>query len=65
MLRPECVVREEGFISMIEVREHSEDGSSRLAGYYVYGGRGDSSVLHESLEAAEAEFLRRISPSVD
>jgi hypothetical protein len=61
-LRPERVVREQGDVSMIEVREHSGDGSSELAGFYVYGGKGDSSVLHESFESAEAEFLRRTWP---
>ena len=60
-LRPERVVREEGDVTIVEVREHPADGSSRLAGFYVYGGHGDSSVLHESLESAEAEFLRRTS----
>jgi hypothetical protein len=44
---------------MIEVLRRLEDGTAELAGYYVYGGRGDSSILHESIDAAEAEFARR------
>jgi hypothetical protein len=59
-LRPERVVAELDDVSMIEVRRHREDGSSELAGYYVYGGRGDSSVLHESIDAAQGEFRRRL-----
>jgi hypothetical protein len=60
-LRPERVVKELGNVSMVEVLRHLEGGAIELAGYYVYGGRGDSSILHESIDAAEAEFARRIS----
>ena len=62
-LRPERVVAELDDVSMIEVLRHREDGSSELAGYYVYGGQGDSSILHESMDSAECEFRRRIERS--
>jgi len=58
-LKPERVVKELGDVSMIEVLRRLDDGTAELAGYYVYGGRGDSSILHESIGAAEAEFARR------
>jgi hypothetical protein len=58
-LRPERVVKEAGDVTMVEVLEHRDDGNVALAGYYIYGGTGDSSILHETLEAAETEFLRR------
>ena len=58
-LLPRRVIKELDDVSLVEVFEHCDDGSTRLAGYYVYGGRGDSSILHPTLEAAEAEFLRR------
>jgi hypothetical protein len=58
-LKPERVLRERDDVSLIEVLRQFDDGRSELAGYYVYGGRGDSSILHESIEAAEGEFLRR------
>jgi hypothetical protein len=61
ILRPERVVKELDDVSMIEVLRYLDDGTVELAGYYVYGGKGDSSILHESLDAAEAEFFRRIS----
>jgi len=59
-IKPLRVVKEQGEISMVEVWEHRDGTPERLAGYYVYGGTGDSSVLHPSLAQAEAEFLRRI-----
>ena len=58
-LKPERVVKEEGEVTIVEVWRHDEGRRPRLAGYFVYGGRGDSSILHPSIEAAETEFLRR------
>jgi len=58
-IKPERVVKEEGEVTIVEVWRHDEKGRRSVAGYYVYGGKGDSSVLHPTLEAAETEFLRR------
>ena len=58
-IKPERVVREEGEVTIVEVWNHDEEGPQGVAGFYVYGGLGDSSVLHPSLESAEIEFLRR------
>jgi len=58
-IKPVRVVKEEGDVTIVEVFEELEGRRKRLAGYFVYGGKGDSSVLHPTLEAAEIEFLRR------
>jgi hypothetical protein len=60
MLRPERVVYEVNGITLIEVFKQYADGTSELAGYYVYGGKGDSSILHQTQAAGSAEFSRRL-----
>ena len=63
-IKPKRVVKEDGEVSMVEVWDHQHGEAPRLAGFFVYGGRGDSSVLHAQLEDAEAELLRRIEGTV-
>ena len=58
-LKPERVLKEDGEVTIVEVWQQVDGRPREIAGYYVYGGRGDSSVLHPTLVAAETEFLRR------
>jgi len=58
-IKPKCVVKEDGDISIVEVWQYVRDRPRKIVGYYVYGGRGDPDVLHPTREAAEIEFLRR------
>jgi len=44
---------------MAEVLQQLGDGTTKVAGYRVYAGNDESSVLHASREAAETDFLRR------
>jgi len=56
---PERVLRVWDNVSMAEVLKPQSDGSKRVAGYCVYDDGGASRVLHQTLEDAETDFLRR------
>ena len=56
---PERVLSAWDNVCMAEVFQQLGDGTTQTAGYRVYGGDGQASVLHDSLDAAETDFLRR------
>jgi hypothetical protein len=58
-IQPERIVKEDGEVRIVEAWHFVRGRPRRVAGYYVQGGRGDSSVLYPTLEDAEIEFLRR------
>ena len=58
-LRLGRVVQQLGEVAIVEVIRELKYGRTVLAGYYVHGGAGDPNVLHPTIVAAEAEFLRR------
>jgi hypothetical protein len=53
------VMQQWGEVAIVEAIRELKYGRSQLAGYYVRGGAGDPNLLHPTLVAAEAEFLRR------
>ena len=57
--RPERILSASDNVCMAEVFQQLGDGTTQTAGYRVYGGDGQASVLHASREAAETDFLRR------
>jgi hypothetical protein len=57
--RPERVLNVWDSVSMVEVSQQFEDGSTRVTGYRVCARDGGSSVLHATLGEAETDFLRR------
>jgi hypothetical protein len=58
-IQPERIVKEDGEVTIVEARHYVRGRPRKIAGYYVQGGSGDSSVLHPTIEEAEIEFLRR------